>query len=692
MSDEESWNDGNATGGTESGSLISDVLQSLSDPEVPARLIDLPYAPTTRVVEEDDESVTKYADLCSQFLRLDEEEDLSIGARTVDHGALFMKDRPPGVELPRQPLEYACEHASCSANLYKADEDGLYRSGSNGIGTCRNETSEAVQFDAWEVDEAGSVDVFELYGTDIFYFDEVPLSDANTEELRDVPPSPGLSEASVDGTGRYFTMSKGKCKEGTDCADPPPMRGGLHSTKSGGKWKGEADLEDPPLEDDEEPIERPIAETNSEWVKHNTPLLEEYAKQQINPPLGKRVDVELGDATQFVLGMFQMPANRGGIKEKGKKGRPNLKKQDLAEAENVLLDGFVDIQKWADEYLRVRFGQESTVIGALVPTLLTMIVNSFYEAQMVLLDNIVSKALELKNDRLGSSLEVSDFAFGFDFKMTQELPFLAEASCRVRETPVDKAAEILAVTASINAVTEKTAEVSQRSSRGRGTGHRGRGIQVGSRGNVTSSRGRPIRPRKLADSDADEGEVVVTPIPSVPVQRKKQPARRAPNKAPMKASPESEVDVESLPLDHSEIQSGTETMLNSPADTLIALDGFDDVESLFKVAGGSSTPLDSAKTSTSGGSVEKSSIPPPTTHLYRRYDTRPVARVASSGAPRLTVRIPRLSSKLSVSAARLSPLGQLCVNAIPDPEEPSGATVPSISDTGRARKKRKRDE
>lgn len=140
---------------------------------------------------------------------------------------------------------------------------------------------------------------------------------------------------------------------------------------------------------------------------------------------------QLSDATQFVLGMFQMAANRGGVKEKGKKGRP--KKLDPAEAENVLLDGFVDIQQWANEYLRVRFGQESTVIGVLVPTvcavalfflsivvtnvyfskLLTMIVNSFYEAQMVLLDKIVSKALELKKDRLGSSLEVSDFAFGF---------------------------------------------------------------------------------------------------------------------------------------------------------------------------------------------------------------------------------------------------------------------------------------
>ena len=270
--------------------------------------------------------------------------------------------------------------------------------------------------------------------------------------------------------------------------------------------------------------------------------------------------------------------------------------------------------------------------------------------------------------------------------MTQELPFLTEASYRVRETPVDKTAEILAGTnflpsifALIYRVTEKTAEVSQRSSRGRGTGYRGRGI---------SSRGRPIRPRKVADSDADEGELVVTPIPSGSVQRKKQPARRAPKKAP-KASTESEVDVEPLPLDHSGIQSGTETTLNSPADTLIALDGFEDVKSLFEAAGRSSTPLASANTSTSGGSVEKSSIPPPATYLYHRYDTRPVTRLASSAAPRLTVRIPRPSSKLSVSAARLSPLGQLCVNAIPDTKEPSGS-VPSISDTGRARKKRKR--
>ena len=247
---------------------------------------------------------------------------------------------------------------------------------------------------------------------------------------------------------------------------------------------------------------------------------------------------------------------------------------------------------------------------------------------------------------------------------------------------MDKTAEILAGTnflpsifALIYRVTEKTAEVSQRSSRGRGTGYRGRGI---------SSRGRPIRPRKLADSDANEGELVVTPIPSGSVQRKKQPARRAPKKAP-KASTESEVDVEPLPLDHSGIQSGTETTLNSPADTLIALDGFEDVKSLFEAAGGSSTPLASANTSTSGGSVEESSIPPPATYLCRRYDTRPVTRLGSSAAPRLTVRIPRPSSKkLSVSAARLSPLGQLCVSAIPS------GSVPSISDTGRARKKRKR--
>lgn len=228
-------------------------------------------------------------------------------------------------------------------------------------------------------------------------------------------------------------------------------------------------------------------------------------------------------------------------------------------------------------------------------------------------------------------------------------------------------------------MTEKTAEVSQRSSRGRGTVYRGRGIRE-----VTSSRGRPIRPRKLADSDADEGELVVTSVPPGSVQKKKQPARRAPKKAP-KVSKESKVDVEALPLDQPEIQSGTETMLNSPADTLIALDGFEDVKSSFQAAGRPSTPLDSANTSTPGGSVEESTILPPTKPLYRRYDTRLVSRSASSSAPRLTVRISRPSWKLSVSAARLSPLGQLCVSAIPDPEEPT------ISDTGRARKKRRRE-
>jgi len=285
MSDEESWNDGSkysmkephgtrlicisdATGATES--LISDVLQSLSDREGSSvHFTDLPCSQILRV-EEDEESATKYADLCFQFLRVDEEEDLSIGARTVDHAAMCTKDCPPGVDLPRQSLEYACEDASCYANRCKVDEDGPYQSGSNGIGTWGNETSEAVQFNAGGVGEAGSVDVFELYGADVFdfdAFDEVSLSDADTEELRDVPPSPGVAEASVDETGRYSTMSKGKWKEGTDGADPPPGTsadgGSLHSTESRRKRKEETDVEDPPSEDDEppkEPIERPIAE------------------------------------------------------------------------------------------------------------------------------------------------------------------------------------------------------------------------------------------------------------------------------------------------------------------------------------------------------------------------------------------------------------------------------------------------
>jgi hypothetical protein len=278
MSDEESWNDGSkysmkeprgmrlicisdATDATES--LISDVLQSLSDPEGSVRFTDLPCSQILRV-KEDEESATKYADLCFQFLRLDEEEDLSIGARTVDHAAMCTKDRPRFVDLPCPSVEYACEGASWSENCYKVDEDGP------GNNTRGNETCETDQFDAGEVDEAESVDVFGLCDVDVFdfnAFDEVPLSDADTEELRDVPPSPDLSGASVDKTGRYSTMSKGKWKEGTDGVDAPPGMsadgGGLHSTESRGKRKEEAEVEGSASEDDEppkEPIERPIAE------------------------------------------------------------------------------------------------------------------------------------------------------------------------------------------------------------------------------------------------------------------------------------------------------------------------------------------------------------------------------------------------------------------------------------------------
>ena len=256
----------------ESGNLITYALQSLSEPEGSVRLTDLPCSQVLRV-EENEESVTKYADLCFQFLRLDEEEDLSIGARSVDHATMCAKDRPSGVDLPRQSLEYACEDASCSS--CEADEDGPYQSGSNGIAAWGNETSEAVQLDGGEVDKAGCVDVFELCGADVFEFDafdEVPLSDADTEEFRDVPPPPDLSEGNVDEIGRYFAMSNSKRKEGTDGADSMSADGGgLRFTNSRGERKEEMDVEDTPSEDDEppeEPIERPIAEVVFFQTRH----------------------------------------------------------------------------------------------------------------------------------------------------------------------------------------------------------------------------------------------------------------------------------------------------------------------------------------------------------------------------------------------------------------------------------------
>lgn len=169
---------------------------------------------------------------------------------------------------------------------------------------------------------------------------------------------------------------------------------------------------------------RPGAATIMEWVNHNTPLLQEYAQRQISPPLIDRVHVELNHPTQFVKGTFQMLSNRNKDNDEAVHPTHRLEPQ--------LLDGFVDIHTLANEYLRSQFGQE--LVGDLVPVLLTIITNNFYEAHMRLMDDIVKQALANMVARKGPCLEVKDFVFGFDLHMSQDMPFFVDVNHRVRDT------------------------------------------------------------------------------------------------------------------------------------------------------------------------------------------------------------------------------------------------------------------
>jgi hypothetical protein len=109
-------------------------------------------------------------------------------------------------------------------------------------------------------------------------------------------------------------------------------------------------------------------------VNHNTPLLQEYAERQISPPLIDRVNVEvsscllnphlvseaisqLNHPSQFIKGTFQMLSNRNKDSDEPVHRSHRIEPQ--------LLDGFVDIHKLANEYLRLQFGQE--LVGDLVP-------------------------------------------------------------------------------------------------------------------------------------------------------------------------------------------------------------------------------------------------------------------------------------------------------------------------------------
>lgn len=163
-----------------------------------------------------------------------------------------------------------------------------------------------------------------------------------------------------------------------------------------------------------------------------------------------------------------------------------LSSRDPENGENVdpsrklppqVLDGFADIDRWANEYFRGRFGQEAVGVNVslvrissyfhfclsllvsefiqlmlVVQKLLTILTNNFYEAHMRVTDRIVERAMKNMRQRKGAKLEVEDFAFGFgkwqfvsstksmsyyfhqDLHMSQEMPFFVEANHRVHDT------------------------------------------------------------------------------------------------------------------------------------------------------------------------------------------------------------------------------------------------------------------
>ncbi|KIK37737.1 hypothetical protein CY34DRAFT_92254, partial [Suillus luteus UH-Slu-Lm8-n1] len=161
-----------------------------------------------------------------------------------------------------------------------------------------------------------------------------------------------------------------------------------------------------------------------EWVEHTQPILQDYANRQIPLPLGRRVDVSLNEHSQFMHGALQLLANRDHPQNSPIDASRQLGPQ--------LIENFTDVHRWATEYFRTRFGMST--VGSDIPVLLTIITNNFYEAHTNLIDSIALVALDNMRGRGADSLDIEDFAFGYDFEMSQELPFAVESSYLIYDT------------------------------------------------------------------------------------------------------------------------------------------------------------------------------------------------------------------------------------------------------------------
>ncbi|KAG2131601.1 uncharacterized protein EDB93DRAFT_935104 [Suillus bovinus] len=215
----------------------------------------------------------------------------------------------------------------------------------------------------------------------------------------------------------------------------PPRKNAHGRLSAAAKGKGKALIEERFFSNqhqtdlgslDDESLLYPLPDFSStdEWVAHTRPILQDYANRQIPLPLGQRVNVSLNEPSQFIQGALQLLANRNHLENHTIDPSRQLGPQ--------LIENFTDVHRWATEYFRARFGMSN--VGTEIPVLLTIITNTFYEAHTKLIDSIADAAVGNMHGRGASSLDIEDFAFGYDFEMSQQLPFAVESSSRIHHT------------------------------------------------------------------------------------------------------------------------------------------------------------------------------------------------------------------------------------------------------------------
>ncbi|KAG2338800.1 hypothetical protein BDR05DRAFT_992362 [Suillus weaverae] len=215
----------------------------------------------------------------------------------------------------------------------------------------------------------------------------------------------------------------------------PPKKNADRRYSAAAKGKGKALKEDQffsgqhptdlgPLDDEDLLYPSPDFSSTDEWVAHTRPILQDYANRQIPLPLGQRVNISLNEPSQFIQGALQLLANRDHPQNPPIDPSRQLGPQ--------LIENFTDVHRWATEYFRARFGMST--VGSDIPVLLTIITNTFYEAHIQLIDSIADAALGNMHSRGAAYLDIEDFAFGYDFEISQQLPFAVESSSRIHDT------------------------------------------------------------------------------------------------------------------------------------------------------------------------------------------------------------------------------------------------------------------